>query len=84
MCENYLKSRLKRKKISVEHRHINQSPREAPVGNPTVRNTEGEQIQTTPESPAWAGGPAGRRLPAEGTEVGLNLTSSLSALEQLV
>lgn len=93
MCENYLKSRLKRKKIALEHRHLNQSPIEVPDRSPTAWKNEGAQIPTNPEIPVCAGGSTGRRLPAEGTKdgqhlpeegtkVGLDLAFSLAALEQ--
>lgn len=95
MSENYLKSRLKRKKVSVERGNRNQPPGQEPVRSPATPNTDGEEMRPSPESsPALGGSPAGRRetqvglsRPVEGTVVGLSAleerVSSGSLLEQL-
>lgn len=70
MCDINFKSKLKRRKTFVENQQGTQSPREAPNGNPTWRNADGEEsaeVPAIPESRARGGPQAGRGESKAGT-----------------
>lgn len=67
MCDINFKSKLKRRKTFVENQQGTQSPREAPNGNPTWRNADGEESEKIPESRARGGPQAGRGESKAGT-----------------